>query len=118
MRPWCCVCIDVSFADNMRGILIYFFKRYRLHKGEKSADNRSCEGEINASHSRAQLLFLFLYIYPLGQSGWFFVPSFGVAAIFRFILFFQGFHNWTLNPFHMTGVAGVLGAALLCAKEK
>ena len=39
-------------------------------------------------------------IYPLGQSGWFFAPSFGVAAIFRFILFFQGFHNWTLNPFH------------------
>jgi len=54
-------------------------------------------------------------IYPLGQSGWFFVPSFGVTAIFRFILFFQGFHNWTLNPFHMMGVTGVLGAALLCA---
>ncbi|AET00699.1 putative photosystem II [Medicago truncatula] len=31
------------------------------------------------------------------------------------LLFFQGFHNWTLNPFHMMGVAGVLGAALLCA---
>jgi photosystem II P680 reaction center D2 protein len=54
-------------------------------------------------------------IYPLGQSGWFFAPSFGVSAIFRFILFFQGFHNWTLNPFHIIGVAGVLGAALLCA---
>ena len=52
-------------------------------------------------------------IYPLGQSGWFFAPSFGIAGIFRFILFFQGFHNWTLNPFHMMGVAGVLGAALL-----
>jgi len=24
-------------------------------------------------------------IYPLGQSGWFFAPSFGVAAIFPFI---------------------------------
>jgi photosystem II P680 reaction center D2 protein len=54
-------------------------------------------------------------VYPLGQSSWFFAPSFGVAAIFRFILFFQGFHNWTLNPFHMIGVAGILGAALLCA---
>ncbi len=54
-------------------------------------------------------------IYPLGQSGWFFAPSFGVASIFRFILFFQGFHNWTLNPFHMMGVAGILGGALLCA---
>ncbi|CAF1706430.1 unnamed protein product [Brassica napus] len=63
------------------------------------------------------LLFPCAY-FALG--GWFtgttFVTScFGVAAIFRFILFFQGFHNWTLNPFHMMGVAGVLGAALLCA---
>merc|ERR1712217_795858 len=24
-------------------------------------------------------------------------------------------HNWTLNPFHMMGVAGILGGALLCA---
>merc|ERR1712187_823550 len=54
-------------------------------------------------------------IYPLGQSSWFFAPSFGVAAIFRFLLFLQGFHNWTLNPFHMMGVAGILGAALLSA---
>jgi photosystem II P680 reaction center D2 protein len=50
----------------------------------------------------------------LVQSGWFFAPSFGVAAIFRFILFFQVFHNWTLNPFHMMGVSGVLGDAPLC----
>ena len=28
-------------------------------------------------------------IYPLGQSSWFFAPSFGVAAIFRFLLFLQ-----------------------------
>ncbi|TYI30115.1 hypothetical protein ES332_A05G362700v1 [Gossypium tomentosum] len=53
--------------------------------------------------------------FMLRQSGWFFAPSFGVAAIFRFILFFQGFHNCTLNPFHMMRVAGVLGTALLCA---
>ena len=54
-------------------------------------------------------------IYPLGQSRWFFAPSFGIAAIFRFLLFLQGFHNWTLNPFHMMGVAGILGGALLSA---
>ncbi|MGL5074733.1 MAG: photosystem II D2 protein (photosystem q(a) protein), partial [Waterburya sp.] len=54
-------------------------------------------------------------LYPLGQSSWFFAPSLGVAGIFRFILFVQGFHNFTLNPFHMMGVAGVLGGALLCA---
>ena len=28
-------------------------------------------------------------IYPLGQASWFFAPSFGVAAIFRFLLFLQ-----------------------------
>ena len=54
-------------------------------------------------------------IYPLGQSSWFFAPSFGVSSIFRFLLFLQGFHNWTLNPFHMMGVAGILGGALLSA---
>ena len=27
----------------------------------------------------------------------------------------QGFHNWTLNPFHMMGVGGILGGALLSA---
>jgi len=51
--------------------------------------------------------------YPSGQSSWFFGPSYGVAAIFRFLLFLQGFHNWTLNPFHMLGVAGIIGGALL-----
>ena len=54
-------------------------------------------------------------LYSLGQSSWFFGPSFGIAAIFRFLLFLQGFHNWTLNPFHMMGVAGILGGALLSA---
>ncbi len=28
--------------------------------------------------------------------------------------FFQGFHNWTLNPFHMMGVVGILEDVLLC----
>jgi photosystem II P680 reaction center D2 protein len=51
-------------------------------------------------------------MYPLGQSSWFFAPSFGIAPIFRFLLFLQGFHNWTLNPFHMMGVGGILGGAL------
>jgi photosystem II P680 reaction center D2 protein len=40
-------------------------------------------------------------IYPLGQSAWFFAPSFGVAGIFRFILFFLGsvaIFFWAFNP--------------------
>ena len=39
------------------------------------------------------------------------IAFFGIAAIFRFLLFLQGFHNWTLNPFHMMGVAGIFGVA-------
>ena len=37
-------------------------------------------------------------IYPLGQSSWFFAPSFGVAAIFRFLLFLQGFPQLDAQP--------------------
>jgi photosystem II P680 reaction center D2 protein len=59
--------------------------------------------------------FTVFLVYPLGQSSWFFAPSYGVASIFRFLLFLQGFHNWTNNPFHMMGVAGILGGALLSA---
>ena len=32
-----------------------------------------------------------------------------------FLLFLQGFHNWTLNPFHMVVFGGILGAGLLSA---
>jgi hypothetical protein len=48
---------------------------------------------------RSILRFSILII-PIRQASWFFAPSFGVAAIFRFLLFLQGFHL-TLNPFHM-----------------
>ena len=55
-------------------------------------------------------------IYPLGQSSWFFAPSFGVSAIFRFLLFLQGFHNWTLQPLSYDGCCRYFGkGALLSA---
>jgi photosystem II P680 reaction center D2 protein len=69
---------------------------------------------ITFSAPIAVFVYVFL-IYPLGQFGWLFTPSFDITALFRFILFFQGFHNWTLNAFHMMGVVSVLGVALLCA---
>ncbi len=59
----------------------------------------NCE-QLMQSHSLLQLLAVFaslfliytyIYIYKRsGPSDWFFAPSFGVAALFRFILFFQG----------------------------
>ena len=54
-------------------------------------------------------------IYPLGQYSWFFAPIFGVAVIFRFLLFLPGFYNWTLHPFHIMGVSRILAGALLSA---
>ncbi|KAK3416117.1 hypothetical protein EUGRSUZ_H01947 [Eucalyptus grandis] len=51
------------------------------------------------------LIGFMLHQFELARSQLYFASSF----------FFQGFHNWTLNPFHMMGVAGVLGATLLCA---
>ncbi|KAL7598925.1 hypothetical protein Lser_V15G23214 [Lactuca serriola] len=92
------------------GLIGFMLRQFEL---ARSVQLRSYNA-IAFSGPIAVFVSVFL-IYPLGQSGWFFAPSFGVAAIFRFILFFQGFHNWTLNPFHMMGVAGVLGTALLCA---
>jgi photosystem II P680 reaction center D2 protein len=92
------------------GLIGFMLRQFELARSVKLRPYNA----IAFSAPIAVFVSVFL-VYPLGQSGWFFAPSFGVAAIFRFILFFQGFHNWTLNPFHMMGVAGVLGAALLCA---
>ena len=42
-------------------------------------------------------------IYPLGQSSWFFAPSFGVAAIFRFLLFLTRFPQLDTQPLSYDG---------------
>jgi photosystem II P680 reaction center D2 protein len=102
---WTFVALHGSF-----GLIGFMLRQFEIARSVKLRPYNA----IAFSAPIAVFVSVFL-IYPLGQSGWFFAPSFGVAAIFRFILFFQGFHNWTLNPFHMMGVAGVLGAALLCA---
>jgi photosystem II P680 reaction center D2 protein len=102
---WTFVALHGSFA-----LIGFMLRQFEIARSVKIRPYNA----IAFSAPIAVFVSVFL-IYPLGQSGWFFAPSFGVAAIFRFILFFQGFHNWTLNPFHMMGVAGVLGAALLCA---
>nr|XP_033512788.1 photosystem II D2 protein-like [Nicotiana tomentosiformis] len=92
------------------GLIGFMLCRFELARSIQLRPNNA----IAFSSPIAIFVSVFL-IYPLGQYGWFFAPSFGIAAIFRFILFFQGFHNWTLNLFHMMIVAGVLGDSLLCA---
>jgi photosystem II P680 reaction center D2 protein len=48
------------------------------------------DGRAADSLGVAVFVSVFL-IYPLGQSGWFFAPSFGVAGIFPFYSFLPRF---------------------------
>jgi photosystem II P680 reaction center D1 protein len=56
-----------------------------------------------------------LLIYPLGQGAFADGLPLGIAGTFHFMLAFQGDHNILMHPFHMLGVAGVFGGALLSA---
>jgi photosystem II P680 reaction center D2 protein len=95
---------------GLTGIIAFSLRQYEISRlvGIRPYNAIAFSGPISV------YITVFI-VYPLGQSSWYFAPSFGVAAIFRFLLFLQGFHNWTLNPFHMMGVAGILGGALLSA---
>ncbi|KAI5016594.1 hypothetical protein ZWY2020_006445 [Hordeum vulgare] len=88
--------VDFSRWCQLGGFMLHQLERAR------SVQLRPCNA-ISFSGLIAIFVSVFLS-YPLGN----------MVAIFRFILFFQGFHDWTLNLFHMMGFAGVLGVAFLC----
>ena len=56
-----------------------------------------------------------LLVYPIGQGSFSEGLPLGIAGTFHFMLAFQADHNILMNPFHMLGVAGVFGGALLSA---
>jgi photosystem II P680 reaction center D1 protein len=56
-----------------------------------------------------------LLVYPIGQGSFSEGLPLGLAGTFHFMLAFQAHHNILMHPFHMLGVAGVLGGALLAA---
>jgi photosystem II P680 reaction center D1 protein len=56
-----------------------------------------------------------LLIYPIGQGSFSDGLPLGIAGTFHFMLAFQGNHNIMMHPFHMLGVVGVFGGALLSA---
>jgi photosystem II P680 reaction center D1 protein len=56
-----------------------------------------------------------LLVYPIGQGSFSDGLPLGIAGTFHFMLAFQGNHNIMMHPFHMLGVAGVFGGALLSA---
>lgn len=54
-------------------------------------------------------------IYPIGQGSFSDGLPMGISGTFNFMFVFQAEHNILMNPFHMIGVAGVLGGSLFCA---
>ncbi|SRR5579883_199692 len=54
-----------------------------------------------------------LLVYPLGQGSFSDGLPLGIAGTFHFMMGFQADHNILMHPFHMLGVAGVFGGALL-----
>lgn len=54
-----------------------------------------------------------LLIYPIGQGSFSAGMPLGITGTFNFMLALQADHNVLMHPFHMLGVAGVLGGALL-----
>lgn len=56
-----------------------------------------------------------LLVYPIGQGSFADGLPLGIAGTFNFMLAVQADHNILMHPFHMLGVAGVFGGALLSA---
>lgn len=56
-----------------------------------------------------------LLVYPIGQGSFSEGMPLGVSGTFHFMLALQAQHNVLMHPFHMLGVAGIFGGALLSA---
>lgn len=56
-----------------------------------------------------------LLVYPIGQGSFSEGLPLGIAGTFHFMLAFQANHNILMHPFHMIGVVGIFGGALLSA---
>ena len=56
-----------------------------------------------------------LLVYPIGQGSFSEGMPLGISGTFHFMLTLQSRHNILMHPFHMLGVAGIFGGALLSA---
>lgn len=54
-------------------------------------------------------------VYPIGQGSFSEGMPLGISGTFHFMLALQAQHNILMHPFHMLGVAGIFGGALLSA---
>ena len=66
----------------------------------------------SAPVAAASAVFL---VYPFGQGSFSDAMPLGISGTFNYMLVFQAEHNILMHPFHMMGVAGILGGALLSA---
>lgn len=67
---------------------------------------------FSAPVAAATAVFL---IYPIGQGSFSEGMPLGIVGTFHFMLSLQAQHNILMHPFHMLGVTGVFGGALLSA---
>lgn len=67
---------------------------------------------FSAPVAAATAIFL---VYPIGQGSFSEGMPLGIAGTFHYMLAFQADHNILMHPFHMLGVAGIFGGALLSA---
>ncbi|AFZ38140.1 Photosystem Q(B) protein (plasmid) [Stanieria cyanosphaera PCC 7437] len=65
---------------------------------------------FSAPAAAATAIFL---VYPIGQGSFSSGMPLGITGTFNFMLALQADHNVLMHPFHMLGVAGVFGGALL-----
>jgi photosystem II P680 reaction center D1 protein len=59
--------------------------------------------------------FAVFMIYPTGQGSFSDAMPLGISGTFNYMIVFTAEHNILMNPFHMLGVAGVFGGALISA---
>lgn len=64
----------------------------------------------SAPAAAATAIFL---IYPIGQGSFSEGMPLGISGTFHYMLGFQADHSILMHPFHMLGVAGIFGGALL-----
>lgn len=67
---------------------------------------------FSAPVAAATAVFL---VYPIGQGSFSEGLPMGISGTFYFMLSLQAQHNVLMHPFHMLGVAGIFGGALLSA---
>ena len=67
---------------------------------------------FSAPAAAATAVFL---VYPIGQGSFSEGMPLGISGTFHFMLALQAQHNVLMHPFHMLGVTGIFGGALLSA---